>query len=217
MAEQAKRGGGRLSRELLFGATAILAYLAAAKVLVHLLAAGNYGYLRDELYYVAAGKTLQFGYADFPPFVALVAATRVVLGDSLTALHLPTVLAGAAVVVLAGLMARRLGRGRFAQGVAALALLVAPSFLVFGTWLSMDAFDQPCWVAAAYALIRILQGGRPELWLLFGPVVGMPTAAALSPRSLSSSPPKGATSRWSPGRGRTSPGPRTEPGSPGPL
>jgi 4-amino-4-deoxy-L-arabinose transferase-like glycosyltransferase len=60
-------------------------------------------------------------------------------------------------------MARRLGGGRFAQGVAALAVLVAPSFLAFGTLLSMDAFDQLFWVAAAYVLIRILQGGRPEL------------------------------------------------------
>ena len=61
-------------------------------------------------------------------------------------------------MVLAGLMARRLGGGRFAQGVAALAVLVAPSFLAFGTLLSMDAFDQLFWVAAAYVLIRILQG-----------------------------------------------------------
>jgi len=77
----AERGGWRLSRELLFGATAILAYLAAAKVLAHLLTAGNYGYFRDELYYVAAGERLQFGYVDFPPFIALAAAaTRAVLG-----------------------------------------------------------------------------------------------------------------------------------------
>jgi 4-amino-4-deoxy-L-arabinose transferase-like glycosyltransferase len=76
-------------------------------------------------------------------------------------------------VVLAGLMARRLGGGRFAQGVAALAVLVAPSFLALRTWLSMDAFDQLFWVAAAYVLIRILQGGRPELWLLFGLFAGL--------------------------------------------
>jgi len=44
-------------------------------------------------------------------------------------------------VVLAGLMARELGGGRFAQGLASLAVLVAPNFLVFGTFISMDAFD----------------------------------------------------------------------------
>jgi dolichyl-phosphate-mannose--protein O-mannosyl transferase len=64
------------------------------------------------------------------------------LGDSLLALHLFPALAGAAVVALSGLMARELGGVRFAQGLAALCVLVAPDFLVFGTWLSMDAFDQ---------------------------------------------------------------------------
>ncbi len=107
------------------------------------MTASNYGYFRDELYYVAAGRHPAFGYVDFPPFAALVAAlTRVLLGDSLLALHFFPALAGAAVVVLTGLMARKLGGGRFARGLAALAVLVAPNFLVFGTWFSMDAFDQ---------------------------------------------------------------------------
>ena len=107
------------------------------------MTASNYGYFRDELYYVAAGRHPAFGYVDFPPFAALVAAlTRVLLGDSLLALHFCPALAGAAVVVLIGLMAWELGGGRFAQGLAALAVLLAPNFLVFGTWLSMDAFDQ---------------------------------------------------------------------------
>ena len=44
------------------------------------MTASNYGYFRDELYYVAAGRHPAFGYVDFPPFAALVAAlTRVLL------------------------------------------------------------------------------------------------------------------------------------------
>src|SRR3712207_9224527 len=85
------------------GENSLLAYLALAKLLVHLLTADNYGYFRDELYYMAAGGRLDLGYVDFPPFVALVAAfTRWLLGDSLIALRLFPALAGAVVVVVAG-------------------------------------------------------------------------------------------------------------------
>ncbi len=157
----------------MFDATAILVYLALVKLLLHLLTAGNYGYFRDELYFLAASERLDLGYVDFPPFVALLtAATRAVLGDSLLALHLLPALAGALVVVLTGLMARELGGGRYAQGIAALATLVAPSILAMGTWLSMDAFDQLFWVSAAYVLILILKRDQPCLWLLFGFLVG---------------------------------------------
>src|SRR5215204_1105631 len=53
---------------------ALLAYLALAKLLVHLLTNGNYGYFRDEFYYIAASERLDLGYLEFPPFVAFVTA-----------------------------------------------------------------------------------------------------------------------------------------------
>ena len=167
--QPAPRSGG-----VLFDATAILIYLALVKLLLHLLTADNYGYFRDELYYVAAGEHLDLGYVDYPPFVAIVArVTRMLFGDSLVALHLFPALAGAVVVVLAGLMARELGGGRFAQGLAALATLIAPTILVFGTVLSMDAFDQLFWVLAVYVLLLILKWDRPRLWPVFGLVAGL--------------------------------------------
>ena len=162
------------TRRVLLGANAVLASLAFVKLLVHLLTANNYGYFRDELYYVAASERLAFGYVDFPPNVALVTAfARATMGDSPLALRLLPALAGAAVVVLAGLMARELGGSRLAQGLAALAVLVAPNFLVFGTFLSMDAFDQLFQVSAAYVLLVILNRDRPRLWLLFGLFCGL--------------------------------------------
>src|SRR5215217_6861348 len=164
----------RRTRRALLGEGAVLVLLAGVKLLVHLLTAENYGYFRDELYYIAASERLDLGYVDFPPFVALVVAfVRATLGDSLLALRLLPALAGAAVVVLAGLMARELGGGRFAQGLAALAVLVAPNFLVMGTFISMDAFDQLCQVSAAYVLLLILKRNEPRLWLLFGLLAGL--------------------------------------------
>ena len=160
-------------RPLLSGPAVVL-YLACAKLLALVFTAGNYGYYRDELYFIAASEHLDLGYVDFPPFVAVVtAAVRAVFGDSALALQFLPALASSGIVVLAGLMARELGGGRFAQGLAALATVFAPNILNFGTWLSMDAFDQFAWALAAYVLILILERDRPRLWLLFGLVAGV--------------------------------------------
>ena len=171
----------RRTHPSLLGSGTILFFLALVKLLVHLLTAENYGYFRDELYYIAASERLALGYVDFPSFVALATAlARATLGDSLLALHLLPALAGAAVVVLAGLMARELGGGRFAQGLAALAVLVAPNFLVFGTCISMDAFDQLFQVSATYVLLLILKRNEPRLWPLFGLFAGLGLLAKLT-------------------------------------
>src|SRR5689334_23403567 len=93
--------------------------LAALKLVIHLLTSSNYGYFRDELYYIAASKHLAFGYVDFPPFIALLTAfVRLTLGDSLLALHFFPALAGAGVIVLTGLMTRQLGADNFGQVLA---------------------------------------------------------------------------------------------------
>ena len=65
------------------GGMAVVILLAFVKLLVHVLTASNYGYFRDELYYMAAGRHLAFGYVDFPPFVALVAPLRACCWENL--------------------------------------------------------------------------------------------------------------------------------------
>src|SRR5918998_264037 len=163
-----------LSHPTLLSGPAIAVYLACVKFVVHMLTAGNYGFYRDELYFLSAGERLDLGYVDFPPLVAIVTAVaRGLFGESPAALHFFPALASAAVVVLTALMARELGGGRFAQVLAALATLIAPNILVFGTWMSMDAFDQLFWALATYVLLMILKQDQPRLWLYFGLVAGL--------------------------------------------
>ncbi len=163
-----------LSRQTLLSDTAILIYLVLLKLLLHWLTSGNYGYFRDEFYYIVASQRLDWGYLEFPPMIALITAiTRTLLGESLFALHFFPSIAGALIVLLAGLMARELGGGRFAQVLAALAVLVAPIFLGMNSLLTMDSFDQLWWVLAAYIVIRILKEDKPKLWLVFGLVAGL--------------------------------------------
>jgi hypothetical protein len=152
----------------------VLIALSVVKFLIHLLTSERFGYFRDELYYIAASKRLDFGYVDFPPFIALVTRlVRVTLGDSLLALHLLPALVGAALVFLTGWMARQLGSGPFGQGLAGLATLVAPQFLGVNTILSMDSFDILFWGLALYILIRIFKDENPKDWLWFGLIVGV--------------------------------------------
>ena len=84
----------------------------AAKLLLHLITHRGYGMFRDEFYYLACAERLAWGYVDHPPFsVFLLSMVRSLLGESLFAVRLLPALAGAATVLLVGLMARRLGGG----------------------------------------------------------------------------------------------------------
>ena len=154
--------------------TVILAGLALAKLLLQFAGIRHYGFFRDELYYMACGEHLAWGYVDQPPLIALVAwLSRHLLGDSLFSLRLLPVLAGAAVVFLTGLLARELGGGRFAQFLAAAAMLFAPAYLAFDSFFSMNAFEPLFWLLCAWIAVRIVLGASPRLWLAFGAVAGL--------------------------------------------
>src|SRR5258707_7220088 len=102
--------------------SALVLYLAGAKLLLHLVTAEQYGYFRDELYYLACSEHLDWGYVDQPPLIALVAwFARHAFGEGLIALRFLPALAGAATVWLTGRLAREMGGGRWAQAIAAVA------------------------------------------------------------------------------------------------
>jgi 4-amino-4-deoxy-L-arabinose transferase-like glycosyltransferase len=155
-------------------ATVLLVALAGLTLLLHLLTSEAYGYFRDELYYIACSNHLAAGYVDHPPLsIAVLALVRWALGDSLLAIRFVPAVAGALLVLLTGLIARELGGGRFAQGLAALAVLVAPVYLAMHSFFSMNAFEPLLWGGAAYVLVRLAKDGNPKLWLLFGVLVGV--------------------------------------------
>ncbi|MGE5124871.1 MAG: glycosyltransferase family 39 protein, partial [Betaproteobacteria bacterium] len=152
----------------------IVLVIAAAKLLLHLATASRYGYFGDELYFMACGEHLDWGYVDQPPLVALVAwVVRHTLGTSLLAMRLPSALAGAALVVLAGLLARELGGGRFAMALAALSTALAGVYVVMHYLFTMNAFEPLFWTGCAYVVARIVRTGDQRLWLLFGLVAGL--------------------------------------------
>lgn len=139
-----------------------------------MLTAGRYGYFRDELYYLACARHLAFGYVDQPPMIALVAWITVhTLGTSLLALHFLPALAGAALVWITAMIARELGGGRFAQGLAALSVSLAGIFVIMAHLLTMNVFEPLFWMGCAWVLIRIIKTGNQRLWLGFGVLAGL--------------------------------------------
>jgi hypothetical protein len=162
------------ARESLLNPTAILAGLAVVKLLVQFAGVGHYGFFRDELYYMACGEHLAWGYVDQPPLIALVAwFERHAFGSSLLSIRLLPILAGAAVVFLTGILAREFGAKRYGQFLAASAILWAPAYFAFDSFLSMNAFEPLLWLLCAWIAVRIVKGASPKWWLAFGAVAGI--------------------------------------------
>ncbi len=135
-------------------AAGVLVALAGVSFVAHMLVAGNYGYFRDELYYIADGHHLQAGYVDQPLLMGWLAAlVRVTANDSLVAIHIIPALACALLIVVTGLMARELGGGRMAQFVAGVATLFTLDFMATGSLFSMDVLDQLWWTLSSLLLV----------------------------------------------------------------
>ncbi|HUX06842.1 MAG TPA: glycosyltransferase family 39 protein [Acidobacteriota bacterium] len=148
--------------------------LAAVMVIIQLVTAQNYGIFRDEMYFIACGDNLDFGYVDHPPMIAIVARlSTTFFGNSLLGLRLWPALAAALTVLLAAMIARELGGERFAQGFASLSVFAAVEFLgIFGT-LTIPSLEILIWTFNLFVLLKILNGASPRLWLLFGLVAGL--------------------------------------------
>jgi dolichyl-phosphate-mannose-protein mannosyltransferase len=161
------------NRKSFTGRVTIAAY-SGATLLIHFLFNGGYGYFRDELYYIACGQHLAFGYVDLPPLSALlVRLSRMVFGDSLFAIRFLPALAGAGTVALTGAIARELGGRRWAVALGCTASLCALVFLANGNFFSMNAFEPLFWMGCVCLLVRIINGDSPRLWLWLGVLAGL--------------------------------------------
>ncbi|GAA4552574.1 glycosyltransferase family 39 protein [Amycolatopsis samaneae] len=145
------------------------------------LTADRYGYFGDELYFLAAGRHLSWGYVDQPPLLPLLARTMDAIGPgSPFVLRIPAMAATLAAVVLTALIARELGgRGR-AQTMAAATVAVAAQFVAGGHYLATSTLDPVLWTLLLWLLVRWVRTRRDGLlgW------AGVVTAVALYTKFL---------------------------------
>ena len=148
--------------------------LAGGLALVHGIASAWYGAFGDELYFVAAGRHLAWGYADQPPLVPwLAAALDHVAPGNLVVLRLPATLASAAHVVLAALLAVEMGGRRRAQLLAGAAVAISPFFLATGHLLATSTLDPVLWTLLLWLVVRWIRTGRDRLLLAAAPVLAV--------------------------------------------
>lgn len=156
--------------------------IAAGVGLVLLLTSGGVGYFVDELYFLVAGRHLDWGYADQGPLVPLLArAMDTVFPGSLAGERLPATVLAAAGVVVAALIARELGGRHRAQVLTAGTYAMGPAIgMVGGHLLTTATVDMFLWVVTTWLLVRWvrLRDDRLLLWL------GVITAIALQNKWL---------------------------------
>jgi 4-amino-4-deoxy-L-arabinose transferase-like glycosyltransferase len=146
---------------------------AAAALLVALAAtAGVYGYHRDELYFRLLPPA--WGYVDQPPLTPWLARTlSELVADEPWALRIPAIVAAVATVFVVALVAREVGGGALAQGLAAWGYGFGAFPLLFGHVFLTTSLDLVVWPLVTLFLVRAILRHQGRWWVLAGLVVGL--------------------------------------------
>jgi hypothetical protein len=139
--------------------------IALAAFVLHICTASRYGYFRDELYFIACGRHLAWGYVDQPPLVAFAAWLAQPGHDALLALRALPCLAAAGCVYAAAQIAKDLGGGRFAQVLAGVTVALTPAYLLLGNVLTTTSFEPLSWTLVVWCAIRLVQGADRTVWI----------------------------------------------------
>lgn len=133
-----------------------------------------YGPHRDELYFVAAGRHLAWGYPDqgwLTPVLARL-STEVAPGN-LVVLRLWPLLFAACLTLVAARFAALGGGGRGAQTLAAACTAFGAVTMANGHRLSTATFDILVWALLLLLVAEALVRDRPRLWVAAGLVAGL--------------------------------------------
>jgi Dolichyl-phosphate-mannose-protein mannosyltransferase len=155
-----------------------IAIIAAAAFAVEMAVSARYGYVRDELYFLSAGRHLAFGYVDQPPLTSLLArAAAAAGGNTLVGLRVVPALGLVALVVVTAVMSRMLGAGRTGQLLAALAAAACGEYLGSMHELTTTAPDFVCWAVTLMLVMKLLGSRDPRWWLAIGISIGVASEA----------------------------------------
>ena len=116
------------------------------------------------MYFIACSKHLAWGYVDQPPLVAIAALLAAPFGYSPVAMRVLPAICAALAALFAAAIARELGGGRFAQGLAAVATALVPAYLLLGNLLVTTSFEPLSWTLVIYFVIRLVKTHNSVYW-----------------------------------------------------
>jgi hypothetical protein len=164
----ARGSGGR--RSALIG----IAVFALAKLALHTFINRQYGFHRDELATLDDARHLAWGFVAYPPLTPFFGRVALTLfGDSLAGFRFFAAAAQAVAIALTADIARRLGGGRAAQWLAAIAVAVAPISLGASSLFQYVAFDYLWWLVIAWGITALIESEDPRWWLVIGAGIGL--------------------------------------------
>ena len=173
-AQAAAAGAARPAICTLISSKTAVWLVAAAGFGVEMAVSGRYGYVRDELYFLACGRHLAWGYVDQPALTPLLARLdAAITGNTLVGLRALPALGLAALVLLTVAMARAQGAGRGGQLLAAIATACCAEYLAAMHELTTTPVDFVFWAASLLAVTKLLASADTRWWLALGGCAGI--------------------------------------------
>lgn len=148
--------------------------VAACFVTLELAISARYGFHRDELYFLAAGRHPALGYVDQPPLAPMMTRlSSLLFGNSPTGIRIFPALTGGGVVIGAGLIARVFGGRMFAQLLAGISVACAPILLASAHLAGTTVYDLLAWTLLTLFVLRAVVYNQSSQWLWAGVVAGI--------------------------------------------
>lgn len=147
--------------------------LAFIKFCIHFVGNRNYGFHRDELLHLSVSEHLDWGYFEFPPFIAFVGKiAHFIFGYSISGVRFFSTLAGVAILVICCLIAKELGGKIKAIVLAGVSVLAFVPFYRNHMLFQPVAFDQFFWTLGFYFLIKYFNTKNVKFLVLLGVSAG---------------------------------------------